>query len=70
MQRDWEAWGQRLKRLRVQRGLTQQALADKAEVARNTIARFETATRRPDIDVLERLARALRLSIDEVLGRG
>ncbi len=70
MTRDWETWGRRLKRLRLQRGLTQQALADKAGGARNTVARFEVATRRPDVDVLERLARALRLSIDELLGRG
>ena len=60
-------WGDTLKRRRLQRGWTQQALADKAGVARNTIARLETGNRRPSFEMLERLARAFRLSLAGLL---
>jgi transcriptional regulator with XRE-family HTH domain len=60
-------WGETLKRRRLQRGWTQQALADRAGVARNTIARLETGNRRPSFEMLERLARAFRLSLADLL---
>jgi transcriptional regulator with XRE-family HTH domain len=60
-------WGETLKRRRLQRGWTQQALADRAGVARNTIARLETGNRRPSFEMLERLARAFRLSLPDLL---
>lgn len=55
-----------LKRLREERGWTQQALADKAGVARNTIARLETGTRRPSVVMLAQLARAFRVSVADL----
>ena len=60
-------WEETLKRRRLQRGWTQQALADRAGVARNTIARLETGNRRPSFEMLERLAHAFRLSLAELL---
>jgi transcriptional regulator with XRE-family HTH domain len=60
-------WGETLKRRRLQRGWTQQALADRAGVARNTIARLETGNRRPSFTMLEQLARAFRLSLADLL---
>jgi len=60
-------WGDTLKRRRLQRRWTQQALADKAGVARNTIARLEAGNRRPSFEMLERLARAFRLSLADLL---
>jgi len=60
-------WGDTLKRRRLERGWTQQALADRAGVARNTIARLETGNRRPSFQMLERLARAFRLSLADLL---
>lgn len=60
-------WGETLKRSRLQRGWTQQALADRAGVARNTIARLETGNRRPSFPMLERLARAFRVSLADLL---
>jgi transcriptional regulator with XRE-family HTH domain len=60
-------WGDTLKRRRLQRGWTQQALVDRAGVARNTIARLETGNRRPSFEMLERLACAFRLSLADLL---
>lgn len=46
-----------LKKLRTERGLSQQALADKVYVTRSTIARWELGTRVPDAVMIAGLPR-------------
>lgn len=57
----------RLRQFREKRGWTQETLAKKVGVARVTIARIEIGNRRPSLDLLERLARALRGKIADFL---
>lgn len=57
--------GDRIREFRGQSGLSQEALGSKLEVATNTISRWETATYRPSLEDLEKLARALGKSILE-----
>jgi transcriptional regulator with XRE-family HTH domain len=62
------AWNpDRLARLRKRRGLTQAQLAAKAGAHRVTIAKFETGGRGPKVDLLVRLAKALRVRIGDLL---
>lgn len=63
----WERRGDRIKALREKRGWTQQQLADRIGVARVTVARVERALARPSLDLLERLARALRVKLTDLL---
>jgi transcriptional regulator with XRE-family HTH domain len=57
-----------LKRLREARGLTQQALADKAKVTDAYIAQLETGVRtNPTIDTLKKLAKALKVTVGELV---
>jgi transcriptional regulator with XRE-family HTH domain len=56
-----------LKRLREQRGFTQQALAEQVGTTRVTVARLETGTRQPGVHLLERIARALKVPVDDLL---
>ena len=59
---------QRIKELRTgygEKGISQEALAAKVGVATNTVSRWETATYEPTLDDLERLSRALGVSILE-----
>jgi transcriptional regulator with XRE-family HTH domain len=56
-----------LKRVRVRRGLTQQALADRVGAHRVTIAKLETGKLRPSVDMLEGLAEALRVKVTDLL---
>ncbi len=56
-----------LKRIRARRKLTQAALAAKAGTTQVTIARLETGVRRPSVDMLVRLATALRVDVRELL---
>lgn len=69
---DWTEWlamefPQRLAELRKGRGLTQQALAERASVHVTQINRYETGDSQPTLDVIRRLALALAVSADELI---
>ena len=56
-----------LKKIRERRGLTQAALAEKVGVHQVTIARLETGERNPSMDLLQRLAKALKMKLPDLL---
>lgn len=58
------AWN--LRRLRVAKGIPQEALAVDAEVDRTYVSRLERNLENPTVAVLERLARALGTPITEL----
>jgi transcriptional regulator with XRE-family HTH domain len=47
--------------------MTQEALAAKAEINRVTLARLERAEHPPNLDTLERIARALGVTIADLV---
>ncbi len=59
--------GKNINRLRMQRGLTQDALAERAEIDRRHVQRMEAGTANPGIDVIVRVKAALGASWDELL---
>lgn len=61
------AWN--LRRLRVERGIAQEALAVDAEIDRTYVSRLERNMENPTVAVLERLARALGVEIVEFFER-
>jgi transcriptional regulator with XRE-family HTH domain len=56
-----------MKRIRNERGLTQQTLADKVKIHRVYLAQMEGATRVPSLEMLERLAKALKVTVGELV---
>ncbi len=60
--------GDRLRDLRVRRALTQEELADKADVGTNTVARLERNETEPHMSTLRKLARALSVDPSELIG--
>ncbi len=60
---------QNLRRLRQERGLTQEALADLADVNRNYVGLIEREENSASVDVLESLARALKIDPTDLLAR-
>jgi transcriptional regulator with XRE-family HTH domain len=60
-------FAQRLAAFRKERGLTQQALADRVGVHLTQINRYETGDSQPTLDVIRRLAIALTVSADELI---
>ena len=63
----WRKRGMRLKRIREKRGWTQEMLADKVAVSRVTIARIEIGNRRPSLELLERIAKTLKVKMGDIL---
>ncbi|HEX4113523.1 MAG TPA: helix-turn-helix transcriptional regulator [Stellaceae bacterium] len=57
------AWN--LRRLRVARGIAQEALAVDAEIDRTYVSRLERNLENPTVAVLERIANALGVAITE-----
>ncbi|RUT30408.1 XRE family transcriptional regulator [Arsenicitalea aurantiaca] len=56
-----------LRRLRVERGLSQERLAADAGVDRTFVGGIERQSENPSIDVLDRLAAALSVEVDTLL---
>jgi putative transcriptional regulator len=56
----------RLEEMRVKHSLTQQELADRVEVSRQTIISLENGRYNPSITLAFRLARLFNLSIEEL----
>lgn len=57
----------RLTQIRKSQGLTQQGLADAAELHINQIRRYETGTAQPTLEGLIKLAKSLHVSLDELV---
>jgi transcriptional regulator with XRE-family HTH domain len=63
-----QRFGQQLQRLRTRRGLTQEQLAVKAGLVRFYVTKLEQGEHDPTLSTLVRLAKALRISVTELLG--
>jgi transcriptional regulator with XRE-family HTH domain len=63
-----QRFGQQLQRLRTRRGLTQEQLALKAGLVRVYVSKLEQGEHDPTLTMLVRLAKALRVSVTELLG--
>jgi transcriptional regulator with XRE-family HTH domain len=59
----------RLRAARDLRGYSQGVLADRAKMPPTSIAHFESGSRKPSFDTLQRLANALEVTTDFLLGR-
>jgi len=55
---------EKIKMLRKERGLTQSQVADKIGQERSTIACYENGSRKPAVDVLEKLAHLYGVTLD------
>jgi transcriptional regulator with XRE-family HTH domain len=59
----------RLRAARELRALSQQELADRAHLQQATVSLYENGVRRPSLDNLHRIAEALDVTSDYLLGR-
>jgi transcriptional regulator with XRE-family HTH domain len=59
--------GQKVKGLREQRGLTQERLAEMADLSPTYISHIERGTKRASLNALVRLAVALEVTVDQLL---
>jgi transcriptional regulator with XRE-family HTH domain len=61
--------GKRLKKLREDKGMSQAALAEKADLSRGYLLRLEAGRQDPTLGTLERLAKALGVPVTKILER-
>ena len=59
--------GDRLKTLRLSKGLTQAQVAEKIGIPRTTYANYESDKREPKIDILNKIAAEFDVTIDDIL---
>lgn len=62
-----ERMAAKLRMLRERRGMTQEELAAKAGVSRGYLARLETARQDPTLSTIEKLAKALRVKVADLV---
>lgn len=60
-------FGENLKRVREEKGITQQTLADYLYVTRQAVSRWEGGSRYPDIMTAKKMAQYLEVTLDELL---
>ena len=61
-------FGERLRQLREERGLSRDAFAKKLGVSNETIYRYENNIQNPSLDRVKQIATILRTSVDYLLG--
>ena len=59
-----------LKKIRLERGMTQTELAEKIGITRTAICNYEAGTREPDFETLRKLVSVLECTLDELIGTG
>ena len=59
--------GTHIKRLRTEKHLTQEELAEQLHVTRQAVSAWETGKALPDVETLERIAAALGTDVTEVI---
>ena len=64
-----ETFGERLRSIRKDRGMTQEDIAAQIGVTKQTISQYERDVRRPDPNMLADIGDILHVSVDYLLGR-
>lgn len=63
-------FSERLKKFREEKGLTQVQLSELTGITTRQIQKYEAGTSRPRLDAAEKLAKALNVTTDQLLGNG
>lgn len=64
---DMVEFGEQLRRAREEKGMTQQSLAEKLYVTRQTVSRWECGDRYPDLLTTKKISQILEVSLDDLL---
>jgi transcriptional regulator with XRE-family HTH domain len=67
-ERKFMSVGERIKNRRIELGISQTQLAKKASLTSASISQFESGSRKPSFDVISKLALALEINTDYLLG--
>ncbi len=62
-------FGDSIKKIREEKGFSQEELAKKLNVAQSTVGMWESGKRTPKLDELNRLARVLKITVNRLIGQ-
>jgi transcriptional regulator with XRE-family HTH domain len=62
-----ERFGQAVKAVREQQGVSQEKLAERAEIDRTYVSMIERGKRQPTLEVASRIAKALSTKLSEII---
>ncbi len=62
-------FGDSIKKIREEKGFSQEGLAKKLNVAQSTVGMWESGKRTPKLDELNRLARVLNITVNRLIGQ-
>lgn len=65
---NFETVGKRIKEVRKQKGMSQDELAERADLSSQYISQIETGRKKGSLPTYNKLAKALGVSIDELTG--
>lgn len=65
----YKEFGERIKKLRIQKGLTQTELANDLGMTQSTVYKYEKGLRKVPMDVLTSFANYFDVTVDELLGK-
>ena len=60
-------FGEQLRRVREEKGMTQQSLAEQLYVTRQAVSRWECGDRYPDLLTTKKISQILEVSLDDLL---
>lgn len=63
-----ELIGKRIQEIRTQRGMTQEALAERINISKSSISEWEACKRVPQMKTLRKIAEALGVDVWEIIG--
>lgn len=64
-----QTFGERLAELRIKSGFTQKVIGEKVGVSKSAFANYESGERHPNFETIVKIADALNVSVDYLLGR-
>lgn len=59
--------GMNIKKIREEKKISMSYLADKLKISKSTISRYESGKREPNLETLNKIAKALGVSIEELI---
>ncbi len=65
---DYMRIGKNITKARLQKHLTQEQLAEKANISTVFVSQIETSLKKPSLDTIIRIAKALNTTVDSLLG--
>ena len=65
---EWATVGKNIRTLRLKRGLTQEMLAEEAELSSPYLSYLESGRKKASLDALIRIAAVLQVTVDRLLG--